>query len=168
MPCSIILFFKYNFKMASREAKSGNGIRMIRSNRPGRKRAESNMSARLVAAITVMLVFAWKPSISVNSWFRVCSASSFPVIIPPRPRCLPIASISSINTMDGAALRASSNNLRTRMAPTPTNISINSEPEAEKNAEADSFAMALANRVLPVPGGPSNRIPRGIFTPIAS
>jgi len=43
---------------------------------------------------------------------------------------------------------------RTRAGPTPTNISRNSEPDTEMKGTAASPAVALAKRVLPVPGGP--------------
>ena len=46
-------------------------------------------------------------------------------------------------------------------APTPTNISSNSEPETKKNGTSASPAIALASRVLPVPGGPIRRRPSG-------
>ena len=51
---------------------------------------------------------------------------------------------------------------RTRLAPTPTNISTKSEPEMEKNGTLASPAMARASRVLPVPGGPTISTPRGM------
>ena len=38
--------------------------------------------------------------------------------------------------------------------PTPTNISRNSEPETVMNGTFASPAVAFANIVLPVPGGP--------------
>ena len=44
-------------------------------------------------------------------------------------------------------------------APTPTNISSNSEPDTKKNGTSASPAMAFARRVLPVPGGPINSKP---------
>src|SRR5216117_660587 len=50
-------------------------------------------------------------------------------------------------------------------APTPTNISINSEPEMEKNGTPASPLTALASRVLPVPGGPTISTPFGILPP---
>src|SRR5437899_864112 len=53
----------------------------------------------------------------------------------------------------------------TRAAPTPTNISTNSDPLMEKNGTPASPATALASRVFPVPGGPTNRIPLGILPP---
>ena len=54
---------------------------------------------------------------------------------------------------------------RTRLAPTPTNISTNSEPEREKKGTPASPAMAFASRVLPVPGGPTSSTPFGIRAP---
>ncbi len=85
------------------------------------------MSGRLVAAMRITPVLASKPSISTSSWLSVCSRSSWP---PPRPapRWRPTASISSTNTMAGAASLACLNRSRTRLAPTPTNISTKSEP----------------------------------------
>ena len=50
---------------------------------------------------------------------------------PPRPRWRPTASTSSMKTMHGAFARASLKRSRTRLGPTPTNISIKSEPEME-------------------------------------
>ena len=67
--------------------------------------------------------------------------------------------------MQGAALRACAKRSRTRAAPTPTNISTNSEPEMEKNATPASPATARASRVLPVPGGPTSKIPLGTCAP---
>ena len=106
-----------------------------------------------------------KPSISTSNWFRVCSFSSWP---PPRPvpRLRPTASISSMNTMAGASFLACSNRSLTRLAPTPTYISTKSEPEMERNCTSASPATARANRVLPVPGGPTSRMPWGIRAPI--
>ena len=50
-------------------------------------------------------------------------------------------------------------------APTPTNISTKSEPEIVKKGTFASPATALAIRVFPVPGGPTNKTPLGIFPP---
>ena len=80
-------------------------------------------------------------------------------------RDLPTASSSSMNTMQGALLLACSNRSRTREAPTPTNISTNSEPDIEKNGTSASPATARASRVLPVPGGPTSSTPLGIRPP---
>ena len=54
---------------------------------------------------------------------------------------------------------------RTRLAPTPTNISTKSEPEMVKNGTPASPAMARASRVLPVPGEPTSSAPLGILPP---
>ncbi len=59
------------------------------------------------------------------------------------------------------------NKSRTREAPTPTNISTNSEPEILKKGTPASPAIALASKVLPVPGGPTNNTPLGILAPTA-
>ena len=49
----------------------------------------------------------------------------------PAPRIRPTASISSMNRMQGLLSLAVLNMSRTRLAPTPTNIWMNSEPEIE-------------------------------------
>lgn len=67
----------------------------------------------------------------------------------------------------GAFFFAFSNKSRTRDAPTPTNISTKSEPEIEKNGTPASPATARASNVLPVPGGPTSKIPFGIRAPIS-
>ena len=106
-----------------------------------------------------------KPSISASNWFNVCSRSSLP---PPylESLLLPIASISSINIIQGACLVASLNKSLTLDAPTPTNISTKSEPASEKKGTSASPATALARSVLPVPGGPTKSAPLGSFAPI--
>ena len=120
----------------------------------------------MVAATIIIPELPSKPSISVKSWFNVCSLSSFPPPIPA-PLCLPTASISSINTIQGAFFLACSKRSLTLLAPTPTNISTNSEPDIEKKGTPASPATALANNVFPVPGGPTRRTPFGIFAPTA-
>ena len=68
--------------------------------------------------------------------------------------------------MAGLASLACWNRSRTREAPTPTNISTKSEPEMLKNGTPASPATARASSVLPVPGGPTSKQPRGIFAPM--
>ena len=70
-----------------------------------------------------------------------------------------------MKTMQGAFFLPCSNRSRTRLAPTPTNISTKSEPEMEKNGTLASPAMARASRVLPVPGGPIRSTPLGMRPP---
>ena len=76
-------------------------------------------------------------------------------------------SISSTKTMAGACLRAVWKRSRTRLAPTPTNISMKSEPLTDMNGTPASPATARAMSVLPVPGGPTSSTPLGIFAPIS-
>ena len=67
--------------------------------------------------------------------------------------------------MLGAAFLACSNRSRTREAPTPTNISTNSEALTEKKGAPASPAVALASSVLPVPGEPTKMTPLVILPP---
>ena len=67
--------------------------------------------------------------------------------------------------MHGEFCLAWANRSRTRLAPTPTNISTKSEPEIEKNGTPASPATARASSVLPVPGGPKSSTPLGMRAP---
>ena len=68
--------------------------------------------------------------------------------------------------MQGALALAWRNRSRTRLAPTPTNISTNSVAAIEKKGTPASPAMARASSVLPVPGGPTSSTPLGIRAPM--
>ena len=154
------------FKISSRPFKSGSSTGTRLSNLPGLNKAGSRDSGLLVAARITTPVLPSKPSISVNNWLRVCSRSSLPPDIFPALRLPPMASISSMNTIHGAFSFACLNKSRTLLAPIPTNISTNSEPEIEKNGTLDSPATAFASIVLPVPGGPTSKMPLGMVAPI--
>ena len=134
------------------------------SNLPGLNNAGSSTSGLFVAAIMITPSLVSKPSISTNNWFNVCSLSSLP---PPKPAplLLPTASISSINIIQGEFFLPCSNISLTLDAPTPTNISTKSEPDIVKKGTPASPAIALANKVFPVPGGPTSKAPLGIFPP---
>src|SRR6185295_8765260 len=67
--------------------------------------------------------------------------------------------------MQGACFFPCSKRSRTRLAPTPTNISTKSEPEMLKNGTPASPAIARAKSVLPVPGGPIMSTPLGMRPP---
>jgi len=155
---------EWTFKIASRPITSGRSKTTCRSKRPGRSNAGSKISGRLVAAMIITLVSVSKPSISTSIWFNVCSRSSW---LPPNPapRCRPTASISSMKMMQGLFFFAWSNRSRTRLAPTPTNISTNSEPLMEKKGTPASPETAFASNVFPVPGEPTNKTPFGIRAP---
>mmetsp|Transcript_31725 Transcript_31725/g.78614 ORF Transcript_31725/g.78614 Transcript_31725/m.78614 type:complete len:236 (+) Transcript_31725:1524-2231(+) len=155
----------YTSKMARRAGRSGRLMATRLSKRPGRRRASSKMSARLVAAITTTPWLPENPSISASSWLSVCSLSSFCGMKPPEDRARPMESISSMKMMQGATFLAFSNKSRTRLAPIPTNTSTKLDPDCEKKGTPASPATALAIRVLPVPGGPSMMTPLGILAP---
>mmetsp|Transcript_44601 Transcript_44601/g.135227 ORF Transcript_44601/g.135227 Transcript_44601/m.135227 type:complete len:293 (+) Transcript_44601:371-1249(+) len=123
--------FRCTLKIDSRSPRSGLSMAICRSKRPGRMRAGSRMSTRLVPARTTTPVPDEKPSISTSIWFSVFSRSSLPPPAPPRPRLRPTASISSMKMIDGALARACWKRSRTRDGPTPTNISMKSEPLIE-------------------------------------
>ncbi len=70
-----------------------------------------------------------------------------------------------MKTIHGACFLACSKRSLTLDAPTPTNISTNSEPLTDRNGTFASPAIAFARRVLPVPGAPARRTPFGILPP---
>ena len=143
---------------------SGGLTTTLRSNRPGRNSAGSRISARFVAASSTTPSVPVKPSISVRIWLSVCSRSSTPpTLLAPRAR--PIASSSSMKMIAGATFFAWSNRSRTRDAPTPTIISMNSDADMWKNGTPASPATARASSVLPVPGGPDSSTPLGMVAP---
>ena len=150
--------------MPSLPLRSGGSTTTCLSKRPGLRSAGSSTSGRFVAARRITPVFVSKPSICTNNALRVCSRSSCP---PPNPAplCLPTASISSINMIQGALAAPCSKRSLTREAPTPTNISTKSEPDIWKNGRSASPATARANSVFPVPGGPTNNTPLGSRPP---
>ena len=142
------------------------GDAAIEATRPEQR--PSSTSGRLVAPITMTPADESNPSISVRIWLSVCSRSSW----PPRPpnaalRERPIASSSSMKTIAGAACFACWKRSRTREAPTPTIISMNSEADIEKNGTPASPATARARSVFPVPGGPLSSTPRGMRPRVA-
>ena len=65
----------------------------------------------------------------------------------------------------GASFLACAKRSRTRLAPTPTTISTNSDADSEWKGTLASPATARASSVLPVPGGPDSSTPFGIEAP---
>ena len=137
------------FRISFRPSRSGRSTVICRSNRPGRSRAGSRISGRLVAAIMMIPSLALKPSISTSNWFKVCSRSSWP---PPTLSGASRRHRFLIHEDDaGGALFGRSQQVADLAAPTPTNISTKSEPLMLKKGTPASPAIALASRVLPVP-----------------
>mmetsp|Transcript_26495 Transcript_26495/g.61121 ORF Transcript_26495/g.61121 Transcript_26495/m.61121 type:complete len:210 (+) Transcript_26495:977-1606(+) len=133
------------------------------SKRPGRTSALSSTSGKLVAPMTMTPSFWLKPSNSTSNWLSVIFIACWSLGL----RCEPIASISSMKMMHGELSLACLKRSRMRDAPTPTNISTNSDPDADRKGTPASPATALASSVLPVPGGPSSNTPRGARAPTA-
>mmetsp|Transcript_15757 Transcript_15757/g.44867 ORF Transcript_15757/g.44867 Transcript_15757/m.44867 type:complete len:257 (+) Transcript_15757:126-896(+) len=104
-----------------------------------------------------------KPSISVSSWFNVCSRSSLPR--PPPVLDFASASSSSKKRMHGAHFSARWKRSRTRAAPRPTKTSTKSDAEQTMRLTPASCATARANKVFPVPGGPDSSTPLGQLAP---
>ena len=162
---SIFMGRRCTLNIAFRSLRSGRSTCICRSKRPARSSALSSMSARLVAARIMIPLLVPNPSISVSSWLSVFSRSSLPPVFTRLARARPMASISSMKMMHGDFSLACWKRSRTRLAPTPTNISTKSLPDIEKNGTSASPATAFASRVLPVPGGPTSRAPFGILPP---
>mmetsp|Transcript_73819 Transcript_73819/g.190512 ORF Transcript_73819/g.190512 Transcript_73819/m.190512 type:complete len:361 (-) Transcript_73819:503-1585(-) len=154
-------FAAYNCRMSMRPLRSGIGTTTCLSSRPGRVSAWSSDSAKLVAQMTTTPLLVSNPSSSTSSWFRLILCAAWSILF----LFAPTASISSMKTMHGACFRASWKRSRMRRAPTPTNISSNSEPETWRKGTPASPAMARARSVLPVPGGPDISTPFGSFAP---
>ncbi len=80
------------------------------------------------------------------------------------PRAPATASISSMNPIAPPSLRASLRsdlkNERTRRADIPCHMEENAGAEMNRKGTPACLAIAFARYVLPVPGGPSNRMPR--------
>ena len=125
---SVFTALRCTLSISSLPLRSGLSTTILRSKRPGLKSAWSRTSGLFVAPITTIPFVTSNPSISLKSWFNVCSRSSFPIV---PSRLLPMASISSINMIQGALATASLNKSLTLDAPTPTNISTKFEPLSE-------------------------------------
>ena len=130
--------------IALRPLRSGGVTKIWRSKRPGRSSAGSSLSIRLEAAITTTPSLALKPSSSTSSWLSVWSFS--PEM--SAPRVAPTASSSSMNTIAGAALRASRKSRRMRAAPSPTNISTKLAADCAKNVGAGLVGHGLGQQRL--------------------
>ena len=72
-----------------------------------------------------------------------------------------------MNMMEGFFSRAALKSAFISFSLYPTYLLIRSEEETEKNVPSASVAQAFAKKVLPVPGGPYNKIPfQGFLLPV--
>mmetsp|Transcript_26626 Transcript_26626/g.80717 ORF Transcript_26626/g.80717 Transcript_26626/m.80717 type:complete len:483 (-) Transcript_26626:267-1715(-) len=152
-------------RMSRRASSFGLGNSILRSIRPGRRRAESRMSIRLVAMITLIWLVASKPSSWLRSSSIVRCTSESPPPEPPSMRAPPIESISSMKMMEGACSRAITKSSRTIREPSPMYFCTSSEPETRMKVQSVWCATARASSVLPVPGGPCISTPLGCAMP---
>mmetsp|Transcript_69 Transcript_69/g.205 ORF Transcript_69/g.205 Transcript_69/m.205 type:complete len:203 (-) Transcript_69:544-1152(-) len=153
MPRRRFIFREWMAMISTREATVGFGNSILRSIRPGRRRAGSRMSMRLVAMMTLMFWVGSKPS----SWLRSSSIVRWTSESPPSApstRLEPIESISSMKMIEGAASRAMTKSSRTMREPSPMYFWTSSAPETRTNVQSVWCATARARSVFPVPGGP--------------
>ena len=75
-------------------------------------------------------------------------------------------STSSMKIKEGFFALANSKSCLTSFSDSPCHLETKSEDEMEKKVESHSVAHALAKKLLPVPGGPYNKIPvHGFLAP---
>ena len=88
------------------------------------------------------------------------------------PRDIATASISSMKPIAPPSLRAAFRsflkNARIRQAVIPCHMDTNDGAGMNMNGTPACFAIALARKVFPVPGGPSKRMPRRGVPPSSS
>lgn len=68
----------------------------------------------------------------------------------PKYLLVPMASISSMNTMEGACSSATLNSSRTSLGPSPRYFWMSSDPTTRRKVAEVWLATALASRVLPL------------------
>src|SRR6516162_9412981 len=117
------------------------------SNRPGRNRAGSRISTKLVVPTTKTSSSERKPSISVKSWLTIECSTPLPVYVP---RALANESNSSKTMIDGADCRARWKIWRRFSSDSPTQRLLSSGPLTIVTAAPIAAAIALAKNVLPV------------------
>mmetsp|Transcript_91692 Transcript_91692/g.153654 ORF Transcript_91692/g.153654 Transcript_91692/m.153654 type:complete len:273 (+) Transcript_91692:862-1680(+) len=143
-------------RIALRLSKLGTSTNIRRGIR--RNTASSKSPGRLVAASTMTCSKScdFKPShAAMNSFFNLriasCSCSE-----DRRPS---IASTSSIKMMQGANFRAREKTAATNFSASPNHFEVTTDMLMFIKWARASVAIALANMVLPVPGGPNSKIP---------
>mmetsp|Transcript_8834 Transcript_8834/g.33364 ORF Transcript_8834/g.33364 Transcript_8834/m.33364 type:complete len:341 (-) Transcript_8834:343-1365(-) len=155
-----------------RPARSGSPISTCSSRRPGRSKASSMRSFRLVIPMTRMLFRLSTPSSLLSSWFTMLSPTPVPSLV--LPRCLQMASISSkmmmCSSLSSPFSRCSSsagpNFSRMASSDAPTYLFRISGPLMICGSRAlSTWPIFRAIRVLPQPGGPKRSMPRMCLMP---
>ena len=138
-----------------------------RSNLPLRSSAGSIISGRFVAATTMTPSMPSTPSMLLSSWLTTRFATSEPEPSLFR-RDAAMLSNSSRNTIEGLDCLAFLKTSRIAFSDSPTHFEISSGPLMVMKLALASLAIALAIRVLPVPGAPKSTIPLGGLIPKCS
>merc|ERR1719336_3238570 len=160
MSFSTLIDLAWILKMLVRPSRSGSENSTFLSRRPGLMRAGSRVSGLLVAISTLMLPLGSKPS----NWLISSNIVLWTSLSPPAPSsnlAPPTASISSKKMRQAFFVLAISNSSLTILAPPPTYFWTSSDPMTLMKQASVLLATALAQRVLPVPGGPYSSTPLG-------
>merc|ERR1719270_52655 len=160
MSFSTLIDLAWILKMFVRPSRSGSENSTFLSRRPGLMRAGSRVSGLLVAISTLMLPLGSKPS----NWLISSNIVLWTSLSPPAPSsnlAPPTASISSKKIRQAFFVLAISNSSLTILAPSPTYFCTSSDPMTLIKQASVLLATALAQRVLPVPGGPYSSTPFG-------
>mmetsp|Transcript_23348 Transcript_23348/g.78494 ORF Transcript_23348/g.78494 Transcript_23348/m.78494 type:complete len:306 (-) Transcript_23348:726-1643(-) len=156
------MFLVWMRSTSRRPFSSGTPMSTSRSKRPKRRRAGSMEFGRLVAPMTTTCERDLRPSMSVSSWLTMRRSTS-PWVFS---RLGAMASISSMKMIAGLFFSASSKAFRRLDSDSPASLDMISGPLMRKKKAPVSLATARATRVLPEPGGPNMRMPRGGLTPM--
>ncbi len=95
-------------------------------------------------------MFSWKGT-EITAMRQATETVGFPVLFASLClyRLVPMASISSMKTMEGACSSATRNSSRTSFGPSPRYFWISSDPTTRRNVADVWFATAFANNVFP-------------------
>ena len=105
------------------------------------------------------------PSLRLSIDASSCATILLSICRPALSRLGTMASTSSMKTMDGAAAAAAAKSCRILASDSPETPATISGAAMEKKGTPASLAMACARVVLPQPGGPCSKTPRGGSTP---
>mmetsp|Transcript_6488 Transcript_6488/g.21673 ORF Transcript_6488/g.21673 Transcript_6488/m.21673 type:complete len:510 (-) Transcript_6488:737-2266(-) len=172
---SCLIVPKCDFKISNLCCGSGAFTSSSRSNLPGRLSPTSTASGLFVVAKTTMpsRLTTLPSKISVNAAtarvFKCDSSPPSPELPPEFWTFSPLegqsASSSSIKTIAGFAFAAARKTSRMASSVSPTTEPTSSGPSTTKSVAFDVSAACRAKSVLPVPGGPQSKAPRGGATP---
>mmetsp|Transcript_7397 Transcript_7397/g.14075 ORF Transcript_7397/g.14075 Transcript_7397/m.14075 type:complete len:211 (+) Transcript_7397:266-898(+) len=152
-------------KIRSRLARSGGPTYIMRSILPGRVNAGSSKSGRFVAPTTTtlgILPSLLPPEDTPSNSVKSCDSIRLLLAESPDPRLAAIASISSKKIIAGLASLARRKSEARALSLSPSHLLRSSGPLTAKKFICPSVAKARAVKVFEHPGGPYNKIPRGL------